>query len=128
MSKSEHSATPIRSRHARRPPLQLGLLIPHEALHRPASRMGIRSWRNDNTPSYSGSLTKRKAIGAMRSRIDYPPPLAGPRHENKDFEILSAPGNAGRASFIELNSTLPQVEYLNSGIAFSSSLVALNTA
>jgi hypothetical protein len=48
--------------------------------------------------------------------------------KTRTSHILSASGVAGRASFIEPNSTLPQVEYLNSGIAFSSSLVALNTA
>jgi hypothetical protein len=39
----------------------------------------------------------------------------------------SAPGKTGRDLLLR-TCTLSYVEYLNSGIAFSSSLVALNTA
>jgi len=40
----------------------------------------------------------------------------------------SAPGKAGRACLKPVYSAVPYVEYLNSGIAFNSSLVALKRA
>jgi len=43
-------------------------------------------------------------------------------------QVKNAPGKTGRASVSRLAWTLLYIEYLNSGIAFSSSLVALYTA